>query len=147
MSKYYETIVNENYGNEELFYKIFDYYYPTKHEEEDFSKLDEIEKNFFMVGVLLSEVNSGGFDFYFVDAEGEKYARHTLDFLNSIGEKNFSYLLEKATGIFESEKVYDKKFKELDIIDDEFYKFRTNEYNELYEKCIRYLKNELSKIL
>lgn len=145
MSKYYETIVNESYGDEELFYKIFDYYYLAKHGEEDFNKLDEIEKNFLMVGVLLAEVNSGGFDFYFVDAEGEKYARHTLDFLNSIGEKNFSYLLEKATRIFESEKVYDKKFKELDIIDDEFYKFRTNEYNELYEKCIMYLKDRMKK--
>ncbi|MBD7915130.1 DUF4375 domain-containing protein [Clostridium sp. Sa3CUN1] len=146
MSKYYETIVNENYRSEELFYKIFDYYL-IKHVEGDFNKLDEIEKNFLMVGLLLTEVNSGGFDFYFIDAEGEKYARQTLDFLNSIDEKNFSTLLNKATEIFESEKGYDEKFKELGIIDDEFYKFRTNEYNDLYEKCIRYLKNELNKIL
>lgn len=146
MSKYYEVIVNENCGSEELFYKIFDYYL-IKYVEGDLNKLDEIEKNFFMVGLLLTEVNSGGFDFYFIDAEGEKYARQTIDFLNSIDEKNFSYLLKKATEIFESEKVYDEKFKELDTIDNEFYKFRANEYNELYEKCIRYLKNEINKIL
>lgn len=146
MSKYYETIVNENYGNEELFYKISDYYYLRIETRKNFNNLDEIEKNFFMVGLLLAEVNSGGFDSYFVDAEGEKYARHTLDFLNSIGEKNFSNVLNKAIDIFESEKVYDEKFKELDKIDDEFYKFRTNEYNELYDKCIRYLKDIMKKI-
>jgi len=145
MSKYYKTLVYEDYNDEELFYKISDYYYLKVPTEEDFQKFDEIEKNFFVVVLLLSEVNSGGFEFYFVDAGGEKYAEHTLDFLTSIDEDNFSHLLNKAMNIFKSEKEYNEIVKDLDKIDSEFYNF-TGEYNDLYKKCIIYLKDRANKI-
>lgn len=145
MGKYYKTILNEDCGSEEMFYKISDYAL-TIGIKYGFNKLDEIEKKFFMVGFLLMEVNNGGFDLYFVDGEGEKYARHTLHFLNLIGEKKFSNLLNMAIDIFESNKIYDEKLKELDDIDSEFYKFLTPEYNKLYEKCIGYLKDSVNQI-
>ena len=63
MSKFYEDILDKGYGDEELFYKIVDYVLMIEMEE-SFYKLDEIEKNFFGVGFLLGEVNSGGFQSY-----------------------------------------------------------------------------------
>ncbi len=143
MDKYYKTILSEDYGSEEMFYKISDYALEVGIKD-GFDKLDEFEKKFFMVGFLLMEVNNGGFDLYFVDGEGQKYARHTLQFLNLIGENNFSNLLNMAINVFESNKTYDEKFKELDNIDSEFYKFLTLEYNNLYEKCIGYLKDNVN---
>lgn len=139
MNKYYNKFINKNYIDEELFYKISDYSIEKKLKN-GIKELDEIEKVFFMVGLLIMEVNSGGFDFYFIDAGGNKYAKETLKFLNEIDENNFSILLNKAINIFNSDKEYDQKFKELDDIDSEFYKFSTPEYNNLYERCIRYLK-------
>ena len=138
MSKFYEDILDKGYGDEELFYKIVDYVLMIEMEE-SFYKLDEIEKNFFGVGFLLGEVNSGGFQSYFVDAGGIKYARNTLQFLYSIDEKNFSNLLNLAINVFESDKADDEKFKCLDDIDSEFYEL-TSHYNTLYTKCIHYLK-------
>lgn len=142
MSKYYKTILNEAYGNEESFYKISDYTLEIGIKD-GFEKLDEIEKNFFMIGFLLMEVNNGGFELYFVDGEGERYARHTLNFLYLIDEKNFSNLLNIAVDVFESDKIYDQKLKELNDIDSEFYKLGTTEYNKLYEKYISYLKDRV----
>ena len=42
MSKYYKTLVDEDYQSEELFYKISDYYYLKIQKEEEFNKLDVI---------------------------------------------------------------------------------------------------------
>lgn len=134
-------ILIEDYGNEELFYKITDYAL-EKEIEEGYDKLDENEKSLYMVGKILMEVNNGGFDQYFLNTEGV-YARDTLYFLNLIGEMKFSNLLNKAVNIFESDKTDDEKYAEFDNLDDEFYEFGSTIYEDLYDKCISYIRGRV----
>jgi hypothetical protein len=133
-----KIMLNDDYENEELFYKISDYTL-EKEIEEGFDKLDENEKSLFMVGKLLMEVNNGGFDQYFLNTEG-LYAKDTLHFLKLISEIEFSNLLNKAVDIFESDKTDDKKNDDFNDIDDDFYEFDSTLYESLFDKCISYIR-------
>lgn len=141
MNNYLKMILNENEENEELFYKATDYAL-EKEIEEGFDKLDENERYLFMVGKILMEVNNGGFDQYFLNTEGI-YARDTLQFLNLIYEINFLKLLNKAVNIFESDKTDDEKYDEFDELDDEFYELNGTVYEDLYKKCICYVRERV----
>ncbi len=135
------NMLNKDCGNEELFYEISDYAL-EKEIEEGYDKLDENEKNFYMVGKILMELNNGGFDQYFLNTEGI-YARSTLHFLNLIREIDLSNLLNKAVNIFESDKTDDEKYDDFNKLDDEFYEFGSNLYDELYDKCINHIRGRV----
>lgn len=140
MAYNFKDIMNDNSNDSELFNKVTDYSI-DKEIEEGFENLSTIEKNLFMIGKLLLEVNNGGFDQYFLNTEG-KYAKGTIKFLNSIGESNFSKLFCQATDILYSDLDEDEKYEEFEELDIEFFNF-DREYNKLYEKCIQYVKNNL----
>lgn len=137
-----KEMLDGNYENEELFYKVTDYL-AEKENEDGFNKLSEVEKNLFMVGQVLMEVNNGGFDQYFLNTDGE-HARDNLNFFNLINEITFSSLLNKAVNVFESDMTDDEKYDEFDEIDSEFYELDGSAYEDLYDKCINYLENNLS---
>lgn len=135
------AMFNKNYDNEELFYKVTDYV-TDKAIEDGIDKLSKIEKNFFMVGKVIMEINNGGFDQYFLNAEGV-YVSDTLKFLNQIEEIYFSNLLEKAIAIYESHSSDGEKYDKFSELDSKFYEFDSIAYEELYSKCISYLKDNL----
>jgi hypothetical protein len=136
-----KIMINEACDNEELFYKVSDYAL-EKEIEEGYDKLDENEKNLFMVGKILMEVNNGGFDQFFLNTEGI-YARDTLHFLNLIGEMKFSKLLSEAVNIFESDKTDDEKYDDFNKLDDNFYEFESTAYENLYDKCISNIRDRV----
>lgn len=141
MDKKIKAMLDEEWDNEELFYNISDYCI-DKEIKDGYEKLDENEKHFFAIGKLLMEVNNGGFDQYFLNTEGE-YIRDTLHFLNLIGETEFSKLFSKAVNIFESDKTDDEKDDAFCELDDEFYELESSAYENLYDKCISYIKEQV----
>ncbi|MDW8802182.1 DUF4375 domain-containing protein [Clostridium sp. A1-XYC3] len=139
-----KTMINEESDNEELFYKISDYAL-EKEIKEGYDKLEENEKNLFMVGKILMEVNNGGFDQYFLNTEGI-YARDTLHFLKLIGETKFSKLFSEAVNIFESDTTDDEKYDDFNELDDDFYEFDITAYKNLYDKCISYIRERVKQL-
>jgi hypothetical protein len=136
-----KIMLNEDCDSEELFYKISDYAL-EKEIEESYDELEENEKNLFMVGKILMEVNNGGFDQYFLNTEGI-YARDTLHFFDLIGETDFSKLLSEAINIFESDKTDDEKYDDFNELDDDFYEFESTAYKNLYDRCISYIRDRV----
>ena len=141
MDKKIKVMLDEEWDNEELFYKISDYFI-DKEIKEGYKKLDENEKYLFAVGKLLMEVNNGGFDQYFLNTEGV-YAKDTLHFFYLIGETEFSKLFSRAINIFESDKTDDEKYDAFSVLDDEFYELESSAYENLYDKCISYVKEQV----
>jgi hypothetical protein len=141
MNNYLQEVLDEFQENEEIFYSITDYAM-DKEIENGFNDLNDIEKKSFMVGKFFMEVNNGGFDQYFVNTEGV-YAKATLDFLDYIGEKCFSKLLEEAISIFKAVISDDRKTDEFDKMDNKFYYLNTVEFETLYEKYVNYLKHNM----
>jgi hypothetical protein len=103
-----------------------------------YDDLSDIEQKSFLVGKLLLEVNNGGFDQYFLNTKGI-YASLTLDFLDMIGEENFSKLLNSAISIFKAVISDDRKVDEFDRLDNQLYNF-SGEYDILYDKYVDYIK-------
>jgi hypothetical protein len=141
MQEYLQDALNEIVEKEELFYSVTDHAM-EKEIESGFDVLEDIEKNAYMVGKLLMEINNGGFDQYFVNTEGQ-YARATLDFLDTIGEKCFSKLLEEAISIDKAVIPDDQKMEEFDKIDKKFYYLNTADFELIYEKFADYLKRNV----
>jgi hypothetical protein len=142
MQEYLQDALNEIVEKEELFYSVTDHAM-EKEIESGFDDLEDIEKNAYMVGKLFMEINNGGFDQYFVNTDG-RYARATLNFLDNIGEKCFSKLLEEAISIDKAVIPHDQKMEEFDKIDKKFYYLNTADFELIYEKFADYLKRNVN---
>ncbi|MDF2544502.1 MAG: hypothetical protein K0S47_4220 [Herbinix sp.] len=89
------------------------------------------------------EVNNGGFDQYYLNTDGV-YAKDTLDFLDLMGENNFSKLLNESISIFKAVIPDDRKMEEFERLDHKFYEFGSDCYDDLFEKFKIYLEHQLS---
>lgn len=142
MSKYYEELSKMNLNDEELFNKLSEYVYLGEGKIK-YENFDEIEKDFYKITLLINEVNSGGFDSYFNDANGIKYAEETLNLLLSLKEENFSESLKRALKVREETKSlsYEEILEALGEVDTEFYT-KIYAYNDLYKIFVNYLKEK-----
>ncbi|HOA90767.1 MAG TPA: DUF4375 domain-containing protein [Bacillota bacterium] len=94
------------------------------------------------MGKLPMEVNSGRFDQYFLDTDGQ-YARDTLQFLTLIGEAEFSKLLADAIDIYESDQTDDDKYDVYSELDNSFYQLKSSVYEDLYDRCMSYVRKQV----
>ncbi|WMJ90263.1 DMP19 family protein [Anaerocolumna sp. MB42-C2] len=144
MQDYLMEVLGENRDNEEIFYTITDYANETINEN-GFDDLTDVEKKIFMISTYLTEVNNGGFDQYFLNTKGV-YARDTADFLDYIGDDKFSRILDEAISIFKAVISDDKKMREFDKLDNNFYDIGSDSYDLLYKRIIEHFKNNLDYI-
>lgn len=141
MSSNINEILNSNVESmEELFNQLIDYAM-DKEIKKGYKGLEPIEQKLFIVGKYLMEVNNGGLDQYFIHTDGQ-YAKETIKFLKSIEEANFLEILNKAYEIYRSDMDEDEQYEALEELDIDFFNFE-REYNKLYEKCIKYVKDSI----
>lgn len=132
-------MLEEGQVTEEIFYTLTDEALDNEIEH-GYEELSPIDKKAFLIGKLLMEVNNGGFDQYFLNTQG-KYGRDTVELLDAIGEKNFVKLLEEVISIHKAVIPDDQKLEEFEEIDDKFYSLSTEDYENLYDKFINYMKD------
>jgi len=126
----------------EVFFDIANHL-EDKTSKEGFENLTENEKNLFRVSKLLNEVNNCGFNQYFLNTAGGIYINETLQFLSLINDDDFSNIVQKAIDIFYENLAYENKCDKFNELDCEFCEIHIDKYHTLYEKCIKYLKNNL----
>lgn len=97
--------------------------------------LSERERQFYLVGELLEELNNGGFDQYFSNSSGHNWTE-TLTVLENLGFKSLAKLGKKAHVIYESEKDEDDKLEKLDELDNQFFEMDETEYDKIYKKLL-----------
>lgn len=133
----------ENGKSEDIFYSVTDYVM-EKEIENSFEDLDDVEKKAYIVGKYIMEVNNGGYDQYFFNTDGE-YAKATVEFLDQIGERNFSKLLDESISIFKAVIPDDRKEEEFELMDQKFYHVDIEAYEELYDKFEAFLQNNIKE--
>lgn len=143
MSDNIQELIAESINKEEIFYTVTDLAM-EKEIDNGFEDLTPIEKNSFMVGKLLQELNNGGFDQYFLNTEG-KYANDTVYFLESIGENSISRILDEGNSIFKAIIPDDYKMEEFEKLDIKVYNLSSLDYDILYEKYVKYLEEMLGR--
>lgn len=136
MKKWLQDVIQDSKTNEEIFYTITDHSL-DKETDLGFDDLNEIEQKSFLLGKLLLEINNGGFDQYFLNTKGI-FANSTLNFLDILGEENFSKLLNAAISIFRAVIPDNTKIEEFDKLDHQFYDY-SEEYDILYDKYAHYI--------
>lgn len=141
MSSNINEILESNFETmEELFNELIDYSL-HKGSEKGYKGLNTIEQKLFIVGTFLNEVSNGGLEQYFTLTNGQ-YAKETIKFLNSIEEANFLEILTDAYSIYRSDMDEEEQYEALEELDIDFFNL-DREYNKLYEKCIKYVKENV----
>ncbi|MBL7937431.1 MAG: DMP19 family protein [Bacteroidia bacterium] len=94
----------------------------------------------YMIWLLESEVNNGGFNQFYYNSTGQ-FSKHIPDALNLVGANNFSNLTSKANEIYEKE--HQTITKNLDDTWDGFSKsYKNNPLNNLDTKFYELYKTE-----
>lgn len=139
MNNKLKEMFEEGQEIEDIFYALTDEAMDSMLEQ-GYEELGVLEKKAFLIGKYLGEVNNGGFDQYFLNTQG-RYARETVELLDSMGEKNFAKLMDEAISIYKAVIPDDVKMDKFNELDDKFYCLSTQDYENLYHKLVDYLKD------
>ena len=106
-------------------------------------KLNKSRQAIYMIVILESEVNNGGFELFYNNSS-RKFHEHLPEALKRIGALEYAKLMQKANNIYKQEKIksLDNRFDELDI---EFFNLYRTE--NLYQAQVKFIRENKSEFI
>ncbi|QOR67278.1 DUF4375 domain-containing protein [Cytobacillus suaedae] len=132
----YQSIFKSSSENEQKFYDIAEII-QKKERDNGLTGLDMNERKFYLLDMIVSELNNGGFDQFFFNTEN-KYNNEILSVLTELELPFLSQLLQKGINIYNSTEDEDERMDLLEELDGKFYD--ELDYKEFFTKVLGVLK-------
>lgn len=108
-------------------------------------KLNKPRQAIYMIIILESEVNNGGFELFYNNSSGE-FHEHLPAALKRIGAPEYAKLMQKANNIFNQEEIKSSKSdNRFDELDTEFFNLYRTE--DLYRTQVKYIRENKSEFI
>ena len=118
---------------------LFEYIFEKLNDKSDYgsdlSSLNDKEKVFMSMALLVQEVNNGGFDQYFFNI-GNRYNDILVSSAKAIKAYDIAEICKKALAVYEEHSEQDDIIEELNEYDNAFYESK----DAICELCVKYAK-------